>query len=266
MAQQAKPTFTVATRFWEPKLENLLAAVEKLRKWADAAWAVGAVDVLIAINVKEDAGTIAACKAAGVKAHFMAIENWGKFVPSLNAMLYETNMQGVRYIMYASAEFPVQQSVVDRFTTIIDTDIYPSAPVIGAVFGEHDVHNFPQGEKRALTIENAGGSQVPWNTMAMWRVAGLMAIGGFPGSGDWPADPTKAGVEEYDALAVMGKPGVLVEMPDFIGYKGWSTDGWDEARHALHAKKIASKNERPAFRAKQTGFESVSVRLLRAVK
>lgn len=290
MAQQAKPSFTVATRFWEPKLENLPAAVEKLRKWVDAANAVGAADVLIAINVKEDAGTIAACKAAGMKAHFMAIENWGKFVPSLNAMLYETNRQGVPYILYASAEFPVQQVVVDSMLTVYSVDhgiadyegfsllqrayvgglqrayreggeyaLRPDIPVVvGAAFGEH---SFERSFYSSTVIENSNGNQMPWNTMAMWSVERLMFYCGFPSSGDWPADPKMAGVEEFDVLALacnngipQESPAVLLRIPEFDGYKSWNTDGWDAARHEAHAKKIASKIARPEFRKQQMGW------------
>ena len=283
MAQQAKPSFTVATRFWEPKPENIPAAVEKLRKWADAAWAVGATDVLIAINVKEDAGTIAACEAAGVKAHFMPIENWGKFVPSLNAMLYEACRRYFQYILYASAEFPVQEVVVQHMLTIHSAShagehedlsssakVYlkageygymPSDPiVVGAAFGEHSFEC--SGASSVQIIDGANGNQIPWNTMAMWDVSYLMKIGGFPISGDWPADPKMVGVEEFDVLATMcsngfidkGSPAVLLRIPEFDGYKSWNTDGWSPERHAAHAKKIASKIARPQFRKEQMGW------------
>lgn len=280
MAQTARPSFTVATRFWEPKPENIPAAVEKLRKWVDAANAVGAADVLIAINIREDAGTIAACKAAGVKAYFMPIENWGKFVPSLNAMLYETYQREVSCILYASAEFPVQQVVVDHMLAVYSMEGYgkwDTAPplsqayvyadqssgnsplVVGAAFGEH---SFERSDSDVFKIiDGANGNQIPWNTMAMWNVKRLMSHCGFPSSGDWPTDPKMAGVEEFDVLALacnngipQESPAVLLRIPEFDGYKSWNTDGWDTVRHADHAKKIASKIARPHFRCEQMGW------------
>ena len=160
---------------------------------------------------------------------------------------------------------------MDSFTReMIEADSVLPA-VVGAVFGEHDVHNFSEGiitdHKGNPELYGATGSQIPWNTMAMWRVIDLMKIGGFPSSGDWPADPKMAGVEEYDALALMkGLHGTLVEIPEFVGYQGWSTEGWDAERHALHAKKIASKNQRPAFRAELLDSNPYKVKLIRAPK
>ena len=102
-------------------------------------------------------------------------------------------------------------------------------------------HDFAPGE-RPLT-----GVTTPWNTLALWRVPSL-ALLGFPLVGEGLHAGAAGGVEEVSAIHALAKVhpakarALLVALPGVA----WATDFDDEKRAAWHAKKMASKESRPA--------------------
>ncbi|KAH8097309.1 hypothetical protein JL720_197 [Aureococcus anophagefferens] len=102
-------------------------------------------------------------------------------------------------------------------------------------------HDFSPGE-RPLT-----GVTTPWNTLALWRVPSL-ALLGFPLVGEGLHAGAAGGVEEVSAIHALAKVhpakarALLVAVPGVA----WATDFDDEKSAAWHAKKMASKEARPA--------------------
>ncbi|MBP8960639.1 hypothetical protein KBG31_00225 [Patescibacteria group bacterium] len=120
--------------------------------------------------------------------------------------------------------------------------------VVGAALPGHDYSPGWQGE--------ASGTQIPWNTFALWEWKKMSCLG-FPLVGDAPWNPELAGVEEATAIAVAqkiwGKEGaqaILTQVPGVV----WQTQWDDPSREAAHEKKMASKRSRPAAQLERMGI------------
>lgn len=181
------------------------------------------------------AGVRAACAGAAAPVDVVPVEPWGNFLPALNALTAHAARRGYGFILFASVEAAADPATARRLRAELDG---ADALVAGAALPGHD---FSPGE-RPLT-----GVTTPWNTLALWRVPSL-ALLGFPLVGEGLHAGAAGGVEEVSAIHALAKVhpakarALLVALPGVA----WATDFDDEKRAAWHAKKMASKESRPA--------------------
>ena len=194
----------------------------------EAAAALGALGALAA-GVRE------ACGGAAVAVDVVPVEPWGGFVPALNALTAHAARSGYAYVLFASVEANATPEAVACLREELDA---ADAFVAGAALPGHA---FQVGD-RALS-----GVTAPWNTLALWRVPRL-ALLGFPLVGEGLHPGADGGVEEVSAIHALARlqpdkaTALLVAVPGV----SWETDFDDPKRAEWHAKKMASKESRPA--------------------
>lgn len=118
--------------------------------------------------------------------------------------------------------------------------------VVGLAFEDH---KFSPGEHLL------DGSNVPWNTLAVWEVKKLALVGFLPVS-DGLGEGIEAGVEEVVTISLLQQlrpedsRAILLKVIEKEKAKenssSWSTEWEDPSRLAWHQKKMASKVSRPA--------------------
>lgn len=224
----------IGTRFFG---QNPAKDLPRLEAFIEGARASGVPDELIFIAINNDAdqtGSLTYLRQYHPKVSTFAVTPWGKFVQPLNALVLKATAAGADTLLLASAEFPPLLAATEKLLSYLNEKTL----MVGARLPEHEF--LPGGNERAR------GMTVPWNTYNLLNLP-LIARTGFVLVGDGPFDSAMAGVEELATAAVhqqlWGVDIKLVHIPEF--YKEWNTAGWDAERHALHAKKITSKNARP---------------------
>ena len=233
----------IGTRFSGVDPENDLP---HLGRFIQAASHLG--KVFVAINGEEDktnALEFVKKYGADLGVESFYVTPWGKFVPALNALVYKASIGGAKYLLLASVEFPPQGKWVRALLKYIDD----TTLVVGARFAEHKFQN--EGG-----IVSGNGSNIPWNTFALWNLSLLSKVG-FILVGDAPFDPSMAGVEELSTMALFQKifPPSEVKLVDIIDFpREWNVEGWSEARKAQHLKKITSRKTRGAAQLRWLGL------------
>lgn len=157
---------------------------------------------------------------AGVPVDVVPVQPWGKFVPALNMLAAHAARSGCDYVLFASVEAVPSASTVEALARQVVND--DSALVAGAALQGHD---FSQGEREI------SGVTVPWNTLALWRLATLNLVG-FVLVADGLFDGVDGGVEEAATIECIHRiaPGrataYLVQLDDVT----WETSFDDPKR------------------------------------
>ena len=219
---------------------------------------------------------VARCEAATRDAEtivdIIPVDPWGAFTPALNALAAHASKQGCGRALFASVETTFSSETV---AALREQLVKHDALVVGAALPGHD---FQEG-RRPL-----GGRTAPWNTLALWRPAWESNFGrptpstrsarwredhegphrwrldrlclvGFPLVADGVHAGVAAGVEEVatiraaHALDPSRATAVLLEAPGVE----WATSFDDPARADWHARKMSSKEARPAVHLELMG-------------
>lgn len=231
----------VALRFFGSNPETVDKDLVRLRKFLDVITPYG--KTYVAVNTSVDVtGAIDFMTANYPEVTAFGVMPWQKFVAPCNALIYAARMDGYHGLLSASTEFPLKLEFVEELLPHLDEDTL----FVGARFPEH---TFEEGRQIAT------GSSFPWGTFGVWNLEELSKFG-MPLCGDAPFDQTQAGVEELSTVALFQErfnagyskfPALAKLITMKKGFYGeWRTEGWDEARHEAHQKKIASKSARPA--------------------
>lgn len=230
--------FVVAMRFFERNPDQAEAAMGNLIKYIDNMLSVGAKKVFVAVNVAEDVSGALNRGLGSEKIVIFPVQPWGKFVIPLTALLLmaRKELANESKMLFASTEI----SATPRTMEFLFDQMDEKTLVVGARLPGH---NYKPG-----TYCPANGSQVPWNTLALWNPRFLWASG-FPLIGDGPLEnPTTAGVEEMLAVGVRQQlyPFIDAKLIDAPGVK-WNIS---DEKLAAHLRKIESKIERADEQAK----------------
>lgn len=207
--------------------------------------------VLIAINIEADRINTVSSKSLQIaRVEVFGVTPWGKFIQSLNALVYKAKLAGADFFLSASVETKFTSRQIAQLQTHMDKNTL----VVGAALEGHD---FQEGEKEG------NGRTVPWGTLAIWNLEHL-SKSGFPLIGDAPFNPEFAGVEELTTIAWLQYTyprltAKLIEVPGI----GWKTDDFDPERRKKHEKKMQSKIQRPAEQMKILGIPAPKVIHLR---
>jgi hypothetical protein len=229
--------------------------VDALRRFVDrVAPMVDRVAIAIGAPGIEDAGErlkllsdlVERCRAATSHAatpvDIIPVDPWGAFTPALNALAAHASREGCGLALFASVETAFS---ADAVATLKAQLAAHDALVVGAVLPGHEF----QAGRRPL-----GGRTTPWNTLALWRTDRLCLVG-FPLVADGVHTGVAGGVEEVAAIRAVHAldarraTAVLVAAPGVA----WATAFDDPARADWHARKMASKEARPAAQLELMG-------------
>ena len=264
-------------------MNALRAFVDRVAPHVDrVAIAVGAPGIEDTTErLRQLSDLVARCEAATRDAEtivdIIPVDPWGAFTPALNALAAHASKQGCGRALFASVETTFSSETV---AALREQLVRHDALVVGAALPGHDF----QAGRRPL-----GGRTAPWNTLALWRLDRLCLVG-FPLVADgvhagvaagvlffdplparWRAarshrrrvhqahcliiPQVAAGVEEVatiraaHALDPSRATAVLLEAPGVA----WATSFDDPARADWHARKMASKEARPAVHLELMG-------------
>lgn len=252
----------VALRFFGSNPETVDKDIPRLGKFLDETAPYG--KAYVAVNTAVDVtGAIAFMAHHYPEVTAFGVTPWQKFVAPCNALIYAARKDDYKGLLSASTEFPLKREFVEQLLPHLDEKTL----FVGARFPEH---TFEEGEHEAT------GSSFPWGTFGVWNLEELAKLG-MPMTGDAPFDVGRddtrelgnSGVEEFSTVGLFqeryldGRSGFpalakLVTMKEGF-YGEWKTEGWDEARHAAHEKKIASKSARPAKQLAWAGIRTPQV-------
>ena len=231
-----------------PDVDALRAFVDRVAPHVDrVAIAVGAPGIEDTTErLRQLSDLVARCQAATQGAEtivdIIPVDPWGAFTPALNALAAHASKQGCGLALFASVETTFSADTVAALREQLMTH---DALVVGAALPGHD---FQEG-RRPL-----GGRTAPWNTLALWRLDRLCLVG-FPLVADGVHAGVAAGVEEVatiraaHALDPSRATAVLLEAPGVE----WATSFDDPARADWHARKMSSKEARPAVHLELMG-------------
>mmetsp|Transcript_808 Transcript_808/g.2159 ORF Transcript_808/g.2159 Transcript_808/m.2159 type:complete len:266 (-) Transcript_808:26-823(-) len=231
-----------------PDVNALRAFVDRVAPHVDrVAIAVGAPGIGDAAErLRQLSDLVARCQAATRDAETIVdvipVDLWGAFTPALNALAAHASKQGCGLALFASVETTFSSETVAALREQLVTH---DALVVGAALPGHDF----QAGRRPL-----GGRTVPWNTLALWRLDRLCLVG-FPLVADGVHAGVAAGVEEVatiraaHALDPSRATAVLLAAPGVE----WATSFDDPARADWHARKMSSKEARPAVHLELMG-------------
>jgi hypothetical protein len=233
----------IGTRFFGKDPDKDLP---RLDKWAEGAISVTDPELIsIAINSAEDKADTAGFLAKKYPTiNAIPVTPWGKFVFPLNVLIAKASSAHADAFLITSAEYPPSKKAVDALASHLKRVDGDHTLVVGARIPEHA---FRKG-----SIDHADGTQVPYNTYALYSP--LIYRLGVPLIGDNPGDPANAGVEElttillYQEFYAQVTAKLLDQVPGIPSEI--NTAGWDEERHSKHRAKMASKASRPAEQLK----------------
>ena len=244
----------VGTRFFEKdpiKVERVVYFVRKAREIAP--------NVLVAVNVDADrTDAVNAVNSLGLEGiSAFPVTPWGKFVMPLNALIIKACEAGASHLLLASVE--VADSLTKENVEQLSAPMTNGILVVGAAM---EGHNVKSSQGKDLSVADADGCSIPWNTLALWNLKYLQRFG-FPLIGDALFDPKQAGVEEVSAIALYQKvyPELQALLMVLPGMK-WDTADLDEERRKKHEAKMASKVSRPAAQMAKLGIKHPFVRHL----
>lgn len=257
--------FVVGTRYFETSTneKQQMKSVGRLAEFIAGALESGAGQVLVALNIDEDESNVyekwPLYGNMSEVVQLFPVTPWGKFAQPMNALLMKArdfferekvNPNVYPLFLSASVEVTLTKQIVATLVEHMDDD---STLVTGAVLEGHD---YQPGTKES----GASGTQVPWNTLAMWEPEYLMRTG-FSLLGDGPlGQPEKAGVEEVSTIAMQqlidsDMKAKLVEVP------GVSRDirAFSPGRLLAHQKKMESKRSRASAQLEAAGLKAPTV-------
>lgn len=245
-------TFGIASRFYGLAKED----TQRLAIWVDAALAlVPPEHVHLAIRTEEDqSGSLEFMRTTYPKVNAFSVTPWGRVVQAPNALLLQSAERGESHLLFTSTRYPVKKSLLALHESYLDDDTL----VVGVRL-EHDFKALP-GE--CVLVEQASGTQIPWNTCALWSIDRLVHTG-FVLTADSFDDPDNAGMEEMGTIAAQQIlwPGksvaklVASQTEDLIP----NTQGWTIERHERHMRILESKNARSEAQLKRLALPSPSV-------
>ena len=183
----------VATRFFEGDAALAPTRLAQLTRFIDAMLALGVGGIGIAINSDVDRSSavefISARYAQQVRA--FPVTPWGKFVPSLAALLQQGCAEGCGKLLCASVEVELSEPAVAALANALNDDTLVAGLRLPG-------HSFEPGEHAC------DGHRSPWNTAALWRVHNGLDRLGFASTGEALFDSTgrNAGVEEVSTIAL----------------------------------------------------------------
>ena len=230
----------IATRFYGLTEDDVL----RLATWVDAALTVVAAEnIYVAIHIENDlSGSIDFMRKKYSEVNSFPVIPWGRVVQAPNAILSKSAVREVSHLLFASTEYPVTNSLISLLKSHID----PKTLVVGARL---DAHDFKSAPGETVSVKNASGLQIPWNTCALWSTEHLVHTG-FVLAADSLNDPDNAGMEEMGTIAAQqilwpGKASAKLVAPR-SGDLVLNTHGWNVARHERYVYNRDSKNARSA--------------------
>ncbi len=228
----------IATRFWGLTEGD----VQRLATWVDAALnIVPAENVYVAVDTETDlSGSLDFMRKQYPEITAFLVAPWGKVVHAPNAILSKSAEHQVKFLLFASSEYPVTPSLV----SLIQSHCDERTLVVGARLLPHDF-KAPSGE--SVLIEDASGLQIPWNTYALWSTEHLIHTG-FVLAADSLQDPDNAGMEEMGTIAAQqilwpGSASAKLVTPQ-EGDLVVNTHGWNIKRKERYIYNLESKNSR----------------------
>lgn len=183
----------VATRFFESDPARAAVRLKQLDKFVANMLALGVGAIGIAVNIDADcSNAIRHIRSLGretVKA--FPVTPWGRFMPSLQALLQVASTAGFQKLLCISVEADIDASAL----AALDAEVNSSSLVAGL---RMPGHVFQLGEHAC------DGLHAPWNTVALWRVKDGLDRIGFASTGEALSDPggNSAGVEEVGIIAI----------------------------------------------------------------
>ena len=173
----------------------------------------------------------------GLGLRVLPVQPWGSFNAAPAAILTCALAAGCGLLLFQSLEVALPEAAVRALAA----ELWEGDTLVAGACLEG--HAFETGD-RALA-----GDTCPWNTAALWCTARLGALG-FPAISETGAGGCGGGVEEVAAVAAAqallgGCAAKLVRLPPAAGL-AWEAEWADAGRAAWHARKMASKRERPA--------------------
>jgi hypothetical protein len=256
----------VGNRFWvgpekdgsRPPQAKIDENLNKKSRWIIGAKSITSPDlVFAAIKAEEDKSD--ALNYLGTTfsdINVFPVTPWGKFVTPLNAIVLAAASKGAEQLLFVSTEFEPSKEIVDILVSHLDDQTL----CVGARLDGHKFMAEHKGSQRF--VWHASGTQIPWNTYALWDLRKL-AKTGFLLVGDSPYEEKNAGVEELATLAAHARlwPTIskvkLLSVPTMSGQ--WDQTGWNEERKKKHEEKISSKDERPKFQLDRLGIPGPGV-------
>lgn len=186
------------------------------------------------------------------------VRHWGQFTPALNLMLSFAAAHNYDRVLFQSLEVIVHEphAVAVLLHELSDNQTL----VAGAAFSQNG-HLFSGADQSEMIVELNGCSS-PWNTMAVWNTE-MLARTGFLTIAEGLLKGVPAGVEEVTAIALQqhlytpshckaklvhvcrSEPTCRNSLQPIIDWKVIGFEN-DELRQQWHARKMASKLERPA--------------------
>lgn len=245
--------FGIATRFYGLTEGD----VQRLAIWVDAALAiVPASRVYVAIHAEADlSGSLEFIRRKYPEICAFPVTPWGKVVQAPNALLLKSAEQEVSHLLFASTEYPVNESLIALLQSHLDAHTL----VVGARLAEHD---FKATAGEQVLVRGASGLQIPWNTYALWSVEHLVHTG-FVLVADSVHDSNNAGMEEMGTIAAQqilwpGKALAKLVTPR-TGDLILNIHGWNIKRHERYVHNLESKNSRSAAQLERLSLATPDV-------
>lgn len=173
-------------------------------------------------------------------------KSWGHSVPQLNEIVQQATTDHCDLLWFRSWRINLPDGAVERMLSCFrnnmlscfrnKTALAKNVLVVGSVVPEG--HNFTPG-----FINGANGSQVPFNTNAIWNLEWLKSTHGFLRLSE-EMEGAK-GIEEFALIALLQYrySNLRVMLLNFEGVSDHK-EHWDEARRVEHDKMVATKIER----------------------
>lgn len=248
-------TVVTLSRYWGSQSSD----VHRLAQFVECATRITRA-VVIAVNVDHDqSGAVQHIQqrfGQNQHVHVLPISPWGGVTHALNLLVHYVAhaFPSVPFVLFWSPEVSVCPAVIKKLISILEDD--KCALVVGSALPGHQVPvSDGCGEQKWSRREiDIGGTTVPWNTLAMWRISSLRRTG-FLQTAELV---TPSGMEEVTVVALQqrlfgpsnAKAFLVFELCTIgsgrnIGTSDdrvkWNTDFNDKERRELHEVKMLSK-------------------------
>lgn len=189
--------------------------------------------------------------------HILPVTPWGRFIPSLNALLGYAAEHKYDVIVFVSAETSAPREALVTLLSLVTDDTL----VAGAALPGHDVQTTAVAvAASASTPLPLTGRSSPWNTLAAWNVSKLALTGFQMVSEGWLTEDSSFGIEEVVATCLIQKLlGPENAKSKLISLKGvgWEQHFDDPERQQWHDEKMKSKLIRAERQLNLTGLAGV---------
>jgi hypothetical protein len=192
----------------------------------------------------------------------MPVSPWGRYTAALNVGIEIASDLGFKYIFFQSFEFSANFRSAYSLYKILRSDPYglvAGAALPGHQYGYKAAQTEGKGSLRgsSATMQERvviNGTNVPWNTFALWNLQ-YLSLTGFQLVSEG-ADASSGGVEEVVAISLLQ----LIN-PKLNSYLVNTSDiDWrtafdnDEVRREYHFRKMKSKEMRPRKQMEKLGI------------